>query len=284
MLEPCLINLKDCSRNQTKFFYSIENYNETRLLNIFDTFKIKTKVTNESSPPMNTLKIMSLKVKKSYLCHGIAKDTGDKIQFYIAEQLRIIANSFESKELFMNDDIMESIFSGTGIKTDDGVKIISSGGNNYYLCSSKCEMSFLSNDSSCCKHCRLLIKKCYYIINRSSLSTTIHSKNVNINVITKNPVSSDFEIQNNRNINFNLHRKVTRVKNKERLEQLGQTTNNEEDTNHIREIFLNADKNVSTVLDPDLKEMELWKIHYKHISSVNKPIAKIIVQDLIHYF
>ena len=121
-------------------------------------------------------------------------------------------------------------------------------------------------------------------IYRSSLSTTIHSKYININVIAKNPVSSDFEIRNNRNINFNLRRKVTRVKNKERLEQLGQTTNNEEDTNHIREIFLNADKNVSTVLDPDLKEMELWKIHYEHISSVNKPITKIIEQDLIHYF
>ena len=48
--------------------------------------------------------------------------------FHIAEQLRVIANSSESKELFMMDDTMKSIFSGTGIMTDDGVKIISRGG------------------------------------------------------------------------------------------------------------------------------------------------------------
>ena len=46
------------------------------------------------------------------------------------------------------------------------------------------------------------------------------------------------------------------MKNKERLEQLGQTTNNEEDTNLIHKIFLKADENVYTVLDPDSKEME----------------------------
>ena len=68
-------------------------------------------------------------LKKSYSCHGITEATGDQIKFYITEQLRVIANSFESKELFMMDDTMKSIFLGTGIMTDDGVKIISRGGN-----------------------------------------------------------------------------------------------------------------------------------------------------------
>ena len=95
-----------------------------------------------------------------------------------------------------------------------------------------------------------------------------------INVIAKNPVSADFEIRKIRNVNFNLRRKVTRIKNKERLERFGQTTCNEEDTNLINKIFLNADKNISTVLEPDSKEMELWKIHYEHISSVKKTSEK----------
>ena len=72
----------------------------------------------------------------------------------------------------MNDHIMKFIFSGTGIKTSDGVNLILSGGNNFNLRSSKCEITFLRNDSSRCKHCRLLIKKVYNIINRSSPPTT----------------------------------------------------------------------------------------------------------------
>ena len=40
----------------------------------------------------------------------------------------------------------------------------------------------------------------------------------------------------------------------------------------MNKIFLNADKNISTILDPDSKEMELWKVHYDHISSVKKNI------------
>ena len=56
--------------------------------------------------------------------------------------------------------------------TDDGVKIISRGGNNFNLRTSKCEMSSVSNVSSRCKHCRPHIKKFYNIINRSSPPTT----------------------------------------------------------------------------------------------------------------
>ena len=59
---------------------------------------------------MNILKYTSPNVKKSYSCHGITEATGYQMKFYIAEQLRVIANSFESKELFMMDDIMTSIF------------------------------------------------------------------------------------------------------------------------------------------------------------------------------
>ena len=117
-------------------------------------------------------------------------------------------------------------------------------------------MSFLSNDSSRCKYWKPLIKKFYNIINTYSSPTTNHSKYTNINVIAKHSVSADFELRNNRNINFNLRRKHTRMKNKERLEQLGQTTNNEEDTNLIHKIFLKSDKNVYIVLDPDSKEIE----------------------------
>ena len=158
--------------------------------------------------------------------------------------------------------------------TDGGVKIISRGGNNFNQRSSKCKMSFVINVSSHCKHCRLHIKKFYNIIHRSSPPTTNHSKYTRIYVIAKNPVSADFEIRNIRNVNFNLRRKVTRIKNKERLERFGQITCNEEDTNFINKIFLNADKNMSTVLDPDSKEMELLKIHYEHIYSVKKNIWK----------
>ena len=135
-------------------------------------------------------------------------------------------------------------------------------------------MSFVSNVSSRCKHCRPHIKKFYNTINRSSPPTTNHSKYTNINVIAKNPVSADFEMRNIRNVNFNLRRKVTRIKNKERLERVGQTTCNEEDTNLINKIFLNADKNISTVIDSDSKEIELWKIHYEHISSVKNTSGK----------
>ena len=192
--------------------------------------------------------------------------------FHIAEQLRVIANSSESKELFMMDDTMKSIFSGTGIMTGDGVKIISRGGNSLNLRSSKCEISCVSNVSSRCKHYRLYIKKFYNIMNRSSPPTTNHSKDTNINVIAKKSVSADFDIRNIRNANLNLRRKVTRIKNKKRLERFGQTTYNEEGTNLINKIFLNTDKNISTVLDPDSKEMELWKIHYEHIHSVKKHV------------
>ena len=95
--------------------------------------------------------------------------------------------------------------------TDDGVKIISIGGNNFNLRSSKCEMSFVKNVSSRCKHCRPHIKKFYNIINRSSSST---------NIIAKNPVSADL-IRNIRNVNFNLRRKLTRIKTRKELNVLG---------------------------------------------------------------
>ena len=121
----------------------------------------------------------------------------------------------------MMDDTMKSIFSGTGIMTDDGVKIISRGGNNFNLRSSKCEMSFVSNDRLRCKHCRPHIKKFYNIINRSSPPTTNYSKPTKINIITKNLVSADFEIRIIRNVNFNLRRKVTRIKTRKDLDVLG---------------------------------------------------------------
>lgn len=64
------------------------------------------------------------------------------------------------------------------------------------------------------------------------------------------------------------------MKTKDRLDQLSQFTNNEVDTNIIQNMLSNADKHTSTVLDPDSNEMELWKIHCEHISSVNKSDAK----------
>ena len=70
-------------------------------------------------------------------------------------------------------------------------------------------MSFLSKDDSHCKHCRPLIKKFYNVINSPSHPTTNHSKYININISAKNSVSADFEIRNNRNVNFNIRRKVT---------------------------------------------------------------------------
>ena len=36
-LKPWLINLNDCTCNQTKHYYSIENYKEKRLLDFIDT-------------------------------------------------------------------------------------------------------------------------------------------------------------------------------------------------------------------------------------------------------
>ena len=80
----------------------------------------KTKVTDESRDPMNILKVISPNVKRSYSCQGITEATGDQIKFYLAEQLRLIANSFESKELFMMDDNMKYIFSGIGIMINFG--------------------------------------------------------------------------------------------------------------------------------------------------------------------
>ena len=100
----------------------------------------KTNVIDESRVPRNKSKVISPNIKRCYLCHGITEATGEKIKFYIAEQLRLIANSFESKELYIMDDIMKSIFSGNGIKTDDRVNIFSSNGNNFNLRSSKCEV------------------------------------------------------------------------------------------------------------------------------------------------
>ena len=69
-------------------------------------------------------------------------------------------------------------------------------------------------------------------------------------------------------MNFNLRRKVTRIKYNERLERFGQTTCNEEDTNLTDNIFLNDDEYITTILDHDSKEIELLMIHYEHISSV----------------
>ena len=82
----------------------------------------KKKVTDEIRDSMNILKVISPNVKMSYSYHGITEVTEDQIKFYITEQLGLSTNSFESKELFMIDDTMKSIFSGTGIMTDDGVK------------------------------------------------------------------------------------------------------------------------------------------------------------------
>ena len=82
-------------------------------------------------------------------------------------------------------------------------------------------MSFVSNVSSRCKHCRPHIKKVYNIIHRSSPPTTNHSKYTKINIIAKNPVSADFEIRNIRNINFNIRRKVTKIKIRKDLNVLG---------------------------------------------------------------
>ena len=85
----------------------------------------------------------------------------------------------------MMDDTIKSIFSGTVIMTDDGVKIISRGRNNFNIRSIKCGISFVSNISSRCKHCRPYIKKFYNIINRSSPPTANHSKYTKINIVAK---------------------------------------------------------------------------------------------------
>ena len=184
----------------------------------------------------------------------------------------------------MMDDIMKPIFSGTGIMTDDGVKIISRGGNNFNIRSSKYEISFVSNVSSYCKHCRLHIKKFCNLIDRSSPPTTNHSKYTNMNIIANNHVSADFEMRNIRNVNFNLCRKVTNIKNKDRLERFWQTTCNEQDTNLINKIFLNADKNMCTVLDPDSKERNCGRFIMNIYRLLKKHLKKILVQDLIHYY
>ena len=67
--------MNDCTRNQTKHYYSIENYKEKQLLNFIDTPK-KTKVTDESRDS-KILKDISPNVKRSYSCHGITEETGD---------------------------------------------------------------------------------------------------------------------------------------------------------------------------------------------------------------
>ena len=54
--------------------------------------------------------IYKFKLKKFYLCCGITKAMGEKMIFYNLEQFRLIANSFESKYLFMMDNTMKSIF------------------------------------------------------------------------------------------------------------------------------------------------------------------------------
>ena len=72
-----------------------------------------------------------------------------------------------------------------------------------------------------------LLKKNYNNLNISSLLTTNYSKYANIDVIKKNPASAYFEIRNIRNVNSNFCRKVTRMKKKERLDQLDQTAKNE---------------------------------------------------------
>ena len=80
----------------------------------------KNKVTDEIRDSMNILKVICPNVKGSFSCYGITEVTGDQTKFYIADQLRLIANSFESKELFMMDDNMKSIFSGIGIMMNFG--------------------------------------------------------------------------------------------------------------------------------------------------------------------
>ena len=67
---------------------------------------LQKKVTDESRDAVNILEVVSRNIKRSYLCQCITEATGDQIKFYIAEQLRVIANSIESKELFMMDDTL----------------------------------------------------------------------------------------------------------------------------------------------------------------------------------
>ena len=57
--------------------------------------------------------------------------------------------------------------------------------------------------------------------------------------------------------------------NVQRLKKEGQTIDNVSDASLIKKVFTSANENVSKVLDTELKEMALWKVHYENILAVN---------------
>ena len=171
--KPWLIDLNNCSFNQERHYYLIEDFKERTLLNMIEPARKKTRLNSDIPTHTNNTisKNIVRKVKStSSCCVGIADSTDDKIKLYIAESLRMSATCYETDAslkinglLPQNDsmkkrEIMSSIFKGIVIKTIDGVSIIEDSDGVFTLRSTKCDVHFPNNDlydtlSPRCKSC-----------------------------------------------------------------------------------------------------------------------------------
>ena len=150
--------MNNCSFNQKRYQYLIEDNKEKKSFEYYSSTKNKPKISSDISSHSNITtasNFIGRDKNSSKTCVGIANSTDDKNKIYIADSLRLTASFYENDAtLKINGmiqsqnssikkiEIMSLIFTGIGIQTINGINIIEDSDDVFNLSSSKCDGHF----------------------------------------------------------------------------------------------------------------------------------------------
>ena len=108
--KPWLIDLNNCSFNQKRHYYLIEDFNEGIIWHIIVPPRKKARISSDISSYTNDAitKNLIIKVKNSSICCvGIVDSTDDKIKLYIVDSLRTTASLYETDDTLKINDMLQ---------------------------------------------------------------------------------------------------------------------------------------------------------------------------------
>ena len=152
----------------------------------------------------------------------------------------------------------------------DNTKVKKLSVNEFAIYSSSCKGKACSVAK--CQKCYKLNSRIRNKIRKKSSDETQTLPNINtrIYIICKNPSVLEKEIKRSRDEAKIHQRKLANVNLKRIMNKRAQGFSSSVDTKLVHRIFNEANSKVKSVLEEDSKQMESWKFHHEHLTSVSQ--------------
>ena len=197
---------------------------------------------------------------------------------YVIDNLRSTALQLENQ-----DSLLETVLSKKVCDIIDKTKVKKLSVNEFAIHSSSCKGKACSVAK--CQECYKLNSRIRNKLREKSSDETQTLPNINtrINIICKNPSVAEKEIKRSRNEAKIHRRKLANVNLKRIMDKRAQECSSSVETKLIHRIFNEANSKVKSVLEEDSNQMELWKVHHEHLTSVSQNEEKIEEHVLIRF-